>query len=118
MILFSMEAKVEFAALIIFAGIPSGPGAAPAESIFMQSDTKGWASVTSVRHVSIGHLFGLETFSMKKSSLTLNSSIGLLATDSYCFLSISACSAGSSVNSPFSFTTAAISPLLLANFFA
>ena len=60
MILFSMEAKVEFAALIIFAGIPSGPGAAPAESIFMQSDTKGWASVTSVRHVSIGHLFGLE----------------------------------------------------------
>ena len=78
MILFSMEAKVEFAALIIFAGIPSGPGAAPAESIFMQSDTKGWASVTSVRHVSIGPMGCssfvwsgvLSTSSMKKSSLT------------------------------------------------
>ena len=54
------EPKIADTAFIIFAMTGNSKKTTPAESIFMQSDTKGWASVTSVRHVSIGHLFGLE----------------------------------------------------------
>ena len=119
--LLNMAEKVLLAALSISAGMPSGPGAALAESMSMHSMTNGWVEQTSTQGVIIlpccWFICSGSNPSAKKSSGTLNSSIGVLATDSYCFLRISLFSKGSSVRSPFSFTKVAISPLFLENFF-